>query len=516
VRSSQGLLGLLGIILLAFATVAALLTRGATFFDVVYIAAHGIAGVAALVAYLSAGVENLRTFLGERSTKYGTSAALASIFFIGILAALNYLGTRYHHRFDLTEASVYSLSPQSKSVVQNLDKDLVMQAFLEGGVNPEVSDLLDSYRYASPRVRVEVIDPDRKPELAERYNVTAYNSVRLEYGEATTQVTQPSEETITNAIIKVTRTSRQTVCAIEGHGEPDTDDAEGATGLAQVKTALTNENYDVKKILLASLERVPEECKVVLVAGPSRPYLQHEFEALASYLRGGGRGFFLLAPERAQEFAVFLEPWGVKLGNDVVVDQVVRLFQGPALGLAPLVDTYDLGHQITREFKGRTLFPMSRSVSADASGKPGITATELAKTSPSSWAETDLNALFQQQQASLDDADRKGPVPLAVAVEAKLKEMGEGEGETRLAVFGSIEFIDNQHLEGTFLNRDLFLNTVGWLVGESDLVSIRSRTMRASRVDFSQEEATVIFYLSVLVLPELLLIAGLAVWWRRE
>jgi ABC-type uncharacterized transport system involved in gliding motility auxiliary subunit len=155
-------------------------------------------------------------------------------------------------------------------------------------------------------------------------------------------------------------------------------------------------------------------------------------------------------------------------------------------------------------------------VSADTAGKPGLTATELVKSSPSSWAETDLNALFQQQQASLDEADRKGPVSLAVVVDAKLKEMGEGDGETRLAVFGSADFIDNQHLEGTFLNRDLFLNTMGWLAGESDLLSIRSKTMRASRVDFSQDEATVIFYLSVLILPELLLILGLTVWWRRE
>ena len=40
--------------------------------------------------------------------------------------------------------------------------------------------------------------------------------------------------------------------------------------------------------------------------------------------------------------------------------------------------------------------------------------------------------------------------------------------------------------------------------------------MRASRVRFDASEAARIFYLSVLVLPELLLIAGLAVWWRRS
>jgi gliding motility-associatede transport system auxiliary component len=524
VRKSSGLLGLVGIILLLFAGVTFALTRGNNPVDVVYISVHAVAGVLALIAYFSSGIDNVRSFLGERSTKYGTSTALASLFFIGILIGLNYLSTRYHHRWDLTEASVFSLSPQSTSVVKDLKKPLKMLAFVEGGVNPDLKDLLDSYHYASSEVSYEMIDPDRQPELAEKYNITAYNTVRLEYGkdgkeggESTATVTQPSEETITNAIIKVSRTSKQTACVIEGHGEPDIEDKESARGLSSVKTALTDENYEVKKILLASLPDVPPECNVVIVAGPTRPYLEHELQALDKYLHGGGRALFLLAPQRAEEFRAFLEPWGVKLGDDVVVDQVVRLFQGPALGLEPLVDTYDKTHEITRELKGRTLFPMVRSVSADTAGKPGLTATEIVKTSPSSWAETDLTALFQHKQAALEDSDRKGPVPIAVAVDADLKKMGvAGDKTARLVVFGSSEFADNQHLGGTYFNRDLFLNAVGWLVGQSDLLSIRPRSMRASRVNFNQEEGTIIFYLSVLVLPELLLITGLAVWWRRE
>jgi ABC-2 type transport system permease protein len=200
----------------------------------------------------------------------------------------------------------------------------------------------------------------------------------------------------------------------------------------------------------------------------------------------------------------------------VVVDQVVRLFQGPALGLAPLVETYDPHHEITRGFKQRTIFPMTRSVEADGEEKPGLTWAELVKTSPSSWAETDLNGLFDRHEATLDESDQKGPVSIAVAVEANLKEMGLAEaGKTRLVVFGSVEFADNRNFD-TFFNRDLLMNTVGWLVGESDLVSIRPKALRASRVLFSREEGTIIFYLSVLILPELLLIAGLAVWWRRE
>lgn len=516
-RSSNGLLGLLALVLLLFAGVALALTGLATPVDAIYVGVHAVGGLLALIAYLSTGLDNLRSFLGERSTKYGTSAVLGSVFFIGILCALNYLATRYHHRFDLTESKIYSLSPQSTSVVKDLEKELSLQAFAKSGDSPELKDLLDSYRYASPKVSTKMIDPDRHPELAEKYNITAYNTVRLDYGETSTNVTQPSEETLTNAIIKVTRATRQTVCVVEGHGEPEVGNAEDPRGFSQAKSALTNENYEVKNILLPSLEKIPEECSALIVPGPRRPYLEHELEAIEAFLRGGGRGLFLVAPQESGELAAFLAPWGVKLGNDVVVDQVVRLFQGPALGLAPLVEAYDTAHEITRELQGRTLFPMTRSVSADSAGKPGLKASEVVKTSPSSWAETDLTGLFDEQRATLDETDRKGPVPIAVAVDANLKEMGEESDKTaRVVVFGSVEFADNQNLDGTFFNRDLFLNSVGWLVGQSDLLSIRPRAVRASRVDFSEQEGTVIFYLSVLVLPELLLIAGLVVWWRRE
>jgi gliding motility-associatede transport system auxiliary component len=75
-------------------------------------------------------------------------------------------------------------------------------------------------------------------------------------------------------------------------------------------------------------------------------------------------------------------------------------------------------------------------------------------------------------------------------------------------------FANNQYI-GQYFNRDLLLNSVSWLIGEEGLMSIRPRTIRASRVQFTAEQGTAIFYLSVLILPELLLIAGLAVWWRR-
>ena len=517
-RRSNSLLGLIGLVLLLFAGVAAVFTRAQSGFDVLYIFINGLFGLFALIAYLSAGLEHLRSVVSERSTKYGVNVLVSSAIFLALLGLLNYLSVRHHHRFDLTEQGVFSLSAQSSSVVKNLQDDLHVQAFVEGGVNPELRDLLESYTYASPKVKFELIDPDRQPEVAEKYHITAYNTVRLEYGKESTTITQPTEENITNAVIKVTRSTKKTVCFIEGHGEPDIDDPQNAHGLASVKQALANENYEAKKVLLASMASIPTDCSVVVVAATEKPYLETELTALGTYLDGGGRALFLIPPRQGGEFEPLLAKWGVKLDNDVVVDQLIRLFQGPALGLSTLVNTYT-PHEITRDFKQRTVFPMTRSVHAAANGKKGLQAVELVKTSPSSWGETDLSALFDNSTATFDSAtDVKGPVPIAVAVTADLKQVepDHKEGTARLVVYGSVEFASNRELEGTYYNRDLLMNSVDWLAGQADLVSIRPRGVRASRAQFNAEQGTVIFYLSVLVIPEVLLLVGLSVWWRRE
>src|SRR5208337_4878808 len=138
------------------------------------------------------------------------------------------------------------------------------------------------------------------------------------------------------------------------------------------------------------------------------------------------------------------------------VDQVVRLFAGPALGLNPLVDTYG-PHQVTRSFKQRTVFPMTRSVEPEDPLKPGLEVTPLAKTSDTSWAETDLVGIFKRQTARLEAGDRRGPITVCDAVEGDLKALELGDGKARLIVFGDTEFADNQYL-GEFFNRDFMVN----------------------------------------------------------
>src|SRR5262245_588761 len=210
--------------------------------------------------------------VGARSTRYGAGAIVYSLLFVALIAGANYVSARRHHRWDVTEAGVYTLSPQSKKVVEALKDDLVATAFVEGGVSPPLETLLESYQYASPaHMKFRLVDPDKEPGLVESMKITTAPSVNLQYGKESFVVTQPSEETITNGVIRVTRTAKKTVYFTEGDGEASITEQQDPKGYASAKLGLDQENYEVKTLLLPSAETIPDDASVVIIAGPDRP-----------------------------------------------------------------------------------------------------------------------------------------------------------------------------------------------------------------------------------------------------
>jgi ABC-type uncharacterized transport system involved in gliding motility auxiliary subunit len=517
-RRSSALSGIIGLVLLAFGLMDYFIASGFRLF--VYV--NLIGGLFAVIIWITSSREALSTIAGRRATRYGANAIVYSVGFVGLLVAVNYLSSQHHRRFDLTEERVFSLSSQSVNVVANLQKPVKFYGFFEGGQSPSAKSLYETYAYASPKIKFELVDPDKHPELAERFKVSTMGTTHIQYGDegSGTNVTELSEEALTNAIIKIGKNTKKTIYFLEGHGEADPDDTQSPTGFGTAKQDLEGESYDVKKLLLATQAKVPDDCSILVIAGPQKPLFVHELDEISKYLKRDGRVVAMLQPPQpdnpADESGLIklLGDWGVTVGTDVVVDQVVRLFAGPALGLNPVVSTYGV-HPITHSFNQRTVFPMVRSVEPAKDLKAGLSVIPIARTSDTSWAETDLEGIFKRQTATLDDKDRRGPISVCDAVEADLKTLGWGTGQARMVVFGDTEFADNQNIN-TFFNRDFYINSLDWLAGEENSISIRPRSLRASRFRLTVDQFGVVFALSVLLLPEVLLIAGIAVWWERR
>lgn len=515
---SASLFGLLGIVFIAFGALGAFVDGPASPF------CWGNLGIGALLVLGSVvfGFESVVTAAGRRSTRYGAGAIVYSLLFVALVAGLNYLGTRYHTRWDVTEAGVHTLAPQSVSIVSGLEKPLEMIGFADGGIDPDLASLLDGFRYvARDTVTTRIVDPDREPALVEQLKITTVPSVSLRYGNESFVVTQPSEEKITNGIIRVARTAKKTVYVAQGFGQAPLDDQNDPKGFAAAKVGLEQENYDVQTLVWPAVSEIPADAAAVVVPGIEGPVPASAIAVLDAYLGRGGHVLLMVGPRQGDaELAAFLGRWGVTLGDDIVVDQQLQLLGSSVVGLQPLATDYG-DHPITSGFRGYTTFPQTRTVEPDATGKKGLQVTPLVRTGPASWAETSVEQVYTQGTVALDPEDRRGPVSVAVAVTGDLAAMGRAAtanaaDEARLVVVGTPSFADNQEFTRRPLNGDLFLNAVGWLVGQTETVSVRSRTVRASRAELTPAQARRIMFLSIFIIPELLVLLGVSVWWWRR
>lgn len=532
--------GIVGLVMFGFGFIGSLLVGG---FDQPLLVGHLILGLALIGWWffrygLSRLGEAGEVFVG-RTARFGANAIFYIAVFAGFLIVANWLAARYDKRWDLTESNVYSLSSQSVAVVEALKKPLKLVAFKGNQLanDEQVEELFKRYRYHNPgQVSAELIDPRTKVHLVDKYQMKPGNIVYLQYGEdgkgGVSRINEASEEAITNAIIKLTRGEAKKIYYVEGHGEPDLKDS-GQAGLSQFAAAIADEHLTIEGMFLAQQSKIPDDAATVILAAPRKPLLPAERDLLVQYARGGGRLMLLTDPRGTADVKQIAAQFSIDVGDNVVIDQVQRLFAAPTLGAQPVVRTYGQ-HPISKNFSARdiTIFTLASSVTPAQSPDIDKRAyVELVKTSESSWAETDLARLFDQQDASaeLDATDLRGPVSLALAYEHKLetsaKEKSENknsaeEGSTefdrmqRVVVYGDSDWINNTNI-GIYANRDLAMNTVNWLVGEEGGISIRPKSIRESAAPISRETFVVLLSTSFIV-PELILIFGLFVWWRRR
>jgi ABC-type uncharacterized transport system involved in gliding motility auxiliary subunit len=344
----------------------------------------------------------------------------------------------------------------------------------------------------------------------------------VQLGAESVQVDQLNEEALTNALVKLTRREKKKVYLLTGHNErPAEGEGAGAEqGFQFAKDALSNENYDVETLLLAQKGDVPADANVVIAAGPTRPFLPEEIDALKRYMQRGGALLVMLDPRAQTNLYDMLSGYGVEVGDDVVVDRVQGLFGRP---VSPFAAEYP-PHPITQGLREPTLFHMARSVEPKADAKPAMSV--LVKTSPESWAERDLDTFFKEGKAELGPNDLKGPVPLAVAGQLDLSAPAAGKQDAadakdaqkhqaRLVVIGDTDFATNGLLR-QFRNRDFFVNCVNWLLGDVEAISVRPNQARASRMQLTPQQFAQLRYLSLFVLPEAIAVCGVIVWWRRR
>jgi ABC-type uncharacterized transport system involved in gliding motility auxiliary subunit len=457
--------------------------------------------------------DRVRRALTGRQARYGSNALILTIAFVTILVVINYLVNQNAQRWDLTEDKEYTLSPETLQTLANLPEPVTATAFFTVMLSPEQAEsLLDQYKFNSNgQFDYQFIDPDANPVVAEASGITRDGTVVLTMGENQQIVEFISEQELTGALVRLINPEESVVYFLSGHGEYDPDGT-GERSYSQIKRFLESKNYSVRTLNLLAENQIPADADVVVVAGPQQPVSQAEIDLLHEFAANGGGLVIMQEPLPVTSFGDQHDPmvdylsenWGILLQDDIIIDTTS---QQP---FAPYAASYG-NHAITLSLQNITSqYPSARSVSAAGLGGEA-SLTELVLTSDQSWAETSLDGLANSQsQIAYDEgADRIGPIPLAVAAE-------NYNSNARLAVFGDADYVSNENYLA-YSNVDVFVNSVDWVAGEEDLISLTPKeTTQRTVVPPQTYVLNFIFLMTVLVIPGLALVAGIMVWIQRR
>lgn len=467
-------------------------------------------GLALVGIFILTRPDEIKAALAGRVARYGSNALLMSVAFLGILILLNVVLARHYYRYDATASKEHTLSPQTIKILEDLKEPVEILGFFASG-DPslqEAEDLLKEYSTHTDKIKYEFIDPDQQPSLAQRYKVTSYGTVLFLRGDRSQQTFGVDEQSITSALLKVSGNVQKTVYFVIGHNERSTSES-GESGYSSARQLLERENYQVATLNLVTagepLSATIPITSVVVLASPQTALLDKEADALSGWLQAGGRMMIMSDPGLSRPLGEKLEKLGLVFQDDLAIAPTSSFFGDIA---SVVVSQYPFS-QITDSMSGLlTVLPGARSIRVLEDAPQTATIEPLITTGQDSWGEIE----FKERDVSFDqDKDNMGPLNLAYTYL-------DYNSKMRMVAFGDSDFAANSGLSigGQVGNVDLFVNSINWLAEEEELMSIRPKTTEQRTVVLTAPQERIIFYSSVVLLPLLILGAGLYVWWRRR
>jgi ABC-type uncharacterized transport system involved in gliding motility auxiliary subunit len=277
-------------------------------------------------------------------------------------------------------------------------------------------------------------------------------------------------------------------------------------GLSTFVKLLADNNIHSEELMLGTREKIPENCDVLIIAGPSYELSEHEEALVKSYLNQGGDGLILIEQHgKNPSLNTLLNPWGINVNNDIVVDLASHV--GGDEG-SPATRNYGR-HKAITEGLDYTFYVRPRSISVINNHSSSLKLAPIALTSSKdkSWGETDksLNVQFDKGK------DNPGPVALSYVI---WKQNTHPEiTDTRLIVFGDADFLSNAYVK-QYSNGAMGLNVVNWVSELDYRVFINSEIIKVERLDLTSQQQRLIAAL-LFLMPLIIFIWGIWVWMRR-
>lgn len=475
--------------------------------------AIGLVVLAVWAVMIITGIRGKRRMLQKIGR--GT-VSLFSVIIIGIiLILLNLLSYGNSVRIDLTRTGKHSLCDETLKVLSALKNDVKFIGFFQEGSDVKVlfSDLMTEYEFRSKKISHEIIDPDKNPGIAKKYDVSSYNTVVVESDGKTKKLNSISEFAFTNGLIQIKTDKKKLICFMSGHGEKNILSGDSdKNGYSLIKKFLESKGYEVKTIDFFSEQVIPEDCSVLVIAGPVNDFEEKEIETLESFVQRGGSLTLLIDPDYSGRLISFAKKRGVVFADNIVANPPSGIFGNDPL--VTIIKNYGR-HPAVAGFQDYTVFPLARPIgyNPEVAGEnynpdKGIFENILT-TGNSSWIEKNYIIPYRFDSS----ADSGGPVSIGGIYSGK--KSSKGSLSSKIIAIGDSDFVSNSFI-GISGNSDIFVNCIRWVTDEEDMIIIPQKPRETSSVNITKSEGNMMFISSVISLPAIILLTGAVIFLKRR
>ncbi|MBI4699864.1 MAG: Gldg family protein, partial [Deltaproteobacteria bacterium] len=465
--------------------------------------------------------------------------ALAAAILYGAL--FTYSAGTLELRADFSYFRTAKPSEATRKMIAGLGEPLTALAFFPplNDVGTEVLGYLSDLRKGSEKLKVESYDRLVAPDVAKDNNVRSDGVVVLVRGKTRESVEIGTEMEraapklkkldgdMQKALLKVMR-ERRTAYLSVGHGElNELGDSRAGRSAQGVRRLLESQLYLVKDLGLTQglATDVPEDATIVLVLGPSQPFLPEEIAALARYAKRGGKLLLALDPDGKADLDPLAALVGLKWQGALLAHDTIFLRRGHTPADKTILATNRFSSHAAvstlSKYASRAAVALAGCAPLDKrDGADGALKIDFAvKSMPGTYLDLSGNFEFDKDTEKRQVYNVVAAVRLPVADTKAEKGAKKEEGkpgavpdEMRAFVLGDADALS----DAVFANEAnvvLLLDAVRWLGGEESF-SGEVSTTEDVRIVHTKAEDQIWFYTTILGVPLVVLGAGLFVTWR--
>ena len=231
-----------------------------------------------------------RTQLQSRLT-----SIVLTLLIVTLAGLVGWLSVRYTVEFDWTRSGRHTLSEASKQVLAKMDGPIKITAYSreDAGLRDAVRKFIHRYQKIKPDIELHFVNPDVVPDEVRSLGITSYNELLIHYQGRSQHVQPGNEQEFTNTLQRLARGSEYWVAFVEGHGERSAL-GEANFDLGMWGRQLKNRGFRAQPVNLANLQDVPENTRVLVIAGPQVDLLPGEIKHILDFVDQGGNLLWLV------------------------------------------------------------------------------------------------------------------------------------------------------------------------------------------------------------------------------